>query len=122
YGRFNSVLARLALRVLFRPGRSYRLWFGPLRGLQLFYDRSVNFHAILGLWDLEIFELLNTVLVQSRLLAKDAIVADVGANIGVYTLWLSTHAVGRGHVYAFEPSVDVLEHLSKNLELNNISN
>src|SRR5262249_20282344 len=106
----------------YRPGGAYRIWFGPLRGLRLRYDRSVNFHAILGLWDSQIFALLARVLVKSGLLPKDSVVADVGGNIGYYTLWLSTVAVSSGRVYAFEPSPDPLHLLKDNLRLNGIRN
>jgi FkbM family methyltransferase len=122
YGRFNSSLARNVLKPFFQPGRPYRLWFGPLRGLQMYYERSINFHAILGLWDTETFKLLNRVFVEGGVLSKDSSVADVGANIGYYTIWLSTVLAGNGHVYAFEPSLEVLRFLSSNLEVNNIKN
>jgi FkbM family methyltransferase len=122
YGRFNSSLARTILMPFFRPGKPYRLWFGPLRGRQMYYDRSINFHAILGLWDTETFELLNRIFVDGGLLSKNSTVADVGANIGYYTMWLSTVMAGSGHVYAFEPSLDVLKFLSSNLKINNIGN
>jgi len=120
--RFNSPLVRTVLAPFFRPGRPYRLWFGPLRGLKMYYDRSINFHVILGLWDAETFQLLNRIFVQSALLSKDSIVADVGANIGYYTIWLSTAAASRGHVYAFEPNPEVAGFLSSNLKINNIAN
>ena len=54
YAQFNSAIARAALSTYFRSGRSYRLLMGPLRGSRMRYDRSVNFHAILGLWDADI--------------------------------------------------------------------
>jgi FkbM family methyltransferase len=88
----------------------------------MYYDRSINFHAILGLWDTETFELLNRIFVDGGLLSKNSTVADVGANIGYYTMWLSTVMAGSGHVYAFEPSLDVLKFLSNNLKINNIGN
>ena len=122
YGRFNSVLARDFLGLFYRAGRAYRIWFGPLRGLRMRYDLTVNFHAILGLWDTETFRLLDRVFVRSGLLAKDSVVVDVGGNIGYYTMWLCTVAAERGFVYSFEPSPDAVKFLRDNLDLNNITN
>ena len=94
YGRFNSVLARHLLGLFYRAGGAYRIWLGPLRGLRMRYNLSVNFHAILGLWDTETFRLLDRVFVTSGLLAKDSVLVDVGGNIGYYTIWLCTVAGG----------------------------
>ena len=77
------------------------------------YDPSVNFHAILGLWDAEIFEFLDKVFVKSDLLPKNSTAADVGGNIGYYTIWLGTVAVPSGQVYSFEPNPDVLRILTR---------
>ena len=69
--------------------------FGPLRGLKM----AVNYHAILGLWDQETFRILHRVFSETGLLPEDGIVADVGANIGYYTLWFAKFGVGMGRVY-----------------------
>jgi FkbM family methyltransferase len=122
YLRFNSVLVRHLLGLFYRAGGAYRIWFGPLRGLRMRYDLSVNFHAILGLWDTETFKLLDRVFVRSGLVAKDSVVVDVGGNIGYYTMWLCTVAAEKGFVYSFEPSTDVVQFLRDNLALNNITN
>lgn len=122
YARFNSSMARAALGTYFRPGESYRIPFGPLHGQRMYYDKTVNFHAVLGLWDNEILNFLNRTLVKSGLLRVDSTAADVGANIGYYSMWFSRVAFGNGRVYAFEPSDEALPLLSRNLSLNNIEN
>jgi FkbM family methyltransferase len=88
----------------------------------MYYDKSVNFHAVLGLWDIEILGFLHSTFIKGGLLPKDRVAADVGANIGYYSLWLSRVALGSGHVYSFEPSVETLPLLFKNLALNNVEN
>jgi FkbM family methyltransferase len=122
YFRFNSSTARALLTAVYRPGRPYRLWFGPLRGMKMYYDPSINFHAIRGLWDGEIFSLLNKIFVRGSLLPNDSVVADVGANIGYYTMWFATGVAAKGSVYAFEPSAETLTLLTNNLKLNDIRN
>jgi len=48
--------------------------------------------------------------------------ADVGANIGFYTVLASKLVGDEGVVYAFEPSTECFELLKKNVELNGCSN
>lgn len=122
YLRFNSALARGILRHYYRPGRAYRMWFGPLRGMKLQYDDRINFHSVLGLWDTETLKVLDRVFVKSGLLPKDSIIADVGANIGYYTLWFSKIAATAGKVFSFEPNASVLPVLRTNLDLNHVDN
>jgi FkbM family methyltransferase len=51
----------------------------------------------------------------------DAVCLDVGANIGLYSLGLSSLAPD-GRVYAFEPSPATFAHLESNLERNRATN
>jgi FkbM family methyltransferase len=121
YQRFNSAFARQALGLMFRPGRSYSVCFGPLRGLKLQYDRSINFHTILGLWDAETFRILNRLFVKDRLLPRNSTIADIGGNVGYYSMWFAKIAGARS-VYTFEPNPDVFRILQANIELNRLKN
>ncbi len=104
-------MARRVLALLYKEGEAYRIPFGPLKGLRLHYDRAINYHAVLGLWDLEAFDYLKD------FVREGMVVADVGANIGLFSLW----AARRGtRVYAFEPAPYAVGILRKNLELNHI--
>jgi FkbM family methyltransferase len=122
YLRVNSAFARKMLRLYYCPGKAYRICFGPLRGLKLQYDHHINFHSVLGLWDTEALGLLYRIFVKSGLVPKDSIIADIGANIGYYTLWFSKIAASKGKVFAFEPNADVLPILRTNLNLNHVYN
>jgi FkbM family methyltransferase len=66
------------------------------------------------------FEPGETKLLES-LTPEDGVVADVGANIGWYSLHLARKAK-RGEVLAFEPMPETAAHLRKNLERNNVRN
>lgn len=83
------------------------------------YDRSINYHSILGLWDWEILSVLDRVFVRGELLTTDSTVADVGANVGYYAMWFSK-MVRPQRTYAFEPSPEVLPLLQENLRLNDL--
>jgi len=121
FAQVNSSVARRALSLYFREGRYYTIRFGPLKGLRLYYDRSVDFHAVLGLWDLEGFWMVRKAMDRLGFLDQAVDIADVGANIGYVTLWLARIAP-QSTVHAFEPSPDVLHLLRKNVAGNKSTN
>jgi len=51
---------------------------------------------------------------------KNGVFFDIGANIGLYSLYYAS--VKKGNVYAFEPSVFNLELLAKNIYINKLQN
>ena len=57
-----------------------------------------------------------------RTVQADDVVVDVGANVGFYSLMLSTLVGTGGAVISFEPSVENVEAIQKNIETNNINN
>lgn len=58
----------------------------------------------------------------SRLIKPGMTVVDAGANIGLYSLIASKLVGDKGHVYAFEPSVETYQRLLKNIQLNHSKN
>jgi FkbM family methyltransferase len=52
---------------------------------------------------------------------KDAVIFDIGANIGTYTTWMS-RAFPQGKVYSFEPQRAVFQMLCGNIAINNLYN
>jgi len=104
--QFKRVLVRLPhrQRVVTRFGQ--RIYVDPseLHGFYLYYEREYDDH---------IFNFLG------RNLSRYCRALDLGANIGVYTLFLAARV---DRVDAFEPEPLVLEKLRANLVLNRVSN
>jgi hypothetical protein len=97
--QFNSRVARGLLSLVFREGNDYPVLLGPIRGARLHYERAINYHSILGLWETESYRFLHR-LVGHRGLCEGSVVADVGANVGYFALWASrvVGAKGRGRI------------------------
>jgi FkbM family methyltransferase len=53
---------------------------------------------------------------------KGAVVFDVGANIGIYSLLAGKKAGQQGHVYSFEPADLAYQRLNKNIRINKFEN
>lgn len=118
YGRLNSALARRVLSLFYREGTVYTVPFGCLKGVKLQYDSSINFHAMLGLWETESLELLQRMFTAGVLPSKAPVLCDIGANIGLYTIFMARSFAG-ATVYAFEPA-PVVARLRTHLRLNQI--
>lgn len=120
--QFNSGLVRSLLSHYYQDGQVYTVPLGPLRGVRIRYHPQINYHAMLGLWELDNFRLLHRVLVTGNFLAGNETTCDVGANIGLFSLWLSSYCVPRGTVHAFEAAPNTLETLRDTISLNARSN
>lgn len=114
---FNSSFLRLILSLYYREGRCYRIPFGPLTGSKIWYDRSINYHAVIGVWERNNFLALKKVL--PVLLEKQSVVCayDIGANIGLYSLFFSRYSE-RIKVVAFEAVQDTVRKLKRNIDEN----
>ena len=69
----------------------------------------------------EAFEPLETEIVK-KMIKKGDIVLDIGANIGYYTLIFAKIVGKEGKIYAFEPDLDNLAILKKNVKINGYKN
>lgn len=95
---------------------------------QLVFNLHNNIKAILkrndslALW--AYFYGLDSVIVQTleNYLKPGMIIADVGANTGLYTLICASLVGGTGKVYAFEPVPWLVQRLEENARLNSMTN
>lgn len=78
-----------------------------------FLSRDIAFNKI---WE------INTTNFLKNIINEGQIVADIGANIGYFSLLLSKLVGSKGKVYSFEPELKNFEILKKNVTINNFKN
>jgi FkbM family methyltransferase len=120
--KLSSDTGKKLLSLRFKEGRFYKLMFGHLKGSKLLYRKDVNFHAILGLWEMDSISLLRRLFKKFDLAGKNLVIADVGANIGYYSMFFSKYLGPGTKIFAFEPSSSILSVLRKNIDVNDIRN
>ncbi len=92
-----------------------RILRGPLRGRKWIVGAGSN-ACWVGTYEVDRLRALAAAMTQG------AVVYDVGANVGIYSLLASLRVGASGMVYAFEPLKRNLQYLRRHLELNNVQN
>ena len=119
---FGIPLLRRILKSLYKEGHYYKFRFGKLKGLKSYYRKDINFHTLIGLWETENIEVLDKAIRQLGLNKKDIIIADIGANMGYYSMYFAKYFSPKTKIYAFEPSISIIDVLKKNICINNFKN
>jgi FkbM family methyltransferase len=118
----TSTLSRGFLKMIFREGKSYKVRFGKLKGLKSYYREGVNFHTLIGLYEMDSLKWLEKIISHFGLDKRDVVIADVGANLGYYSMYFGKKLSPGSRIYAFEPSESILDVLKKNIEINKLVN
>lgn len=93
-----------------------KIILGPAKGLRY------KINAISGLSPIFGYEERHVQKTLVKLVKKDMVVYDVGANWGLFTILLSRLVGERGHIYSFEPIPYNAELIKDNLNSNNMHN
>lgn len=112
---------RFALGTIYKENKIYPILFGPWRGMKLRYFSTLQFHMILGLYDTQVTEKLAKVLRATGRAGGKSVYCDLGANVGMYSLWFS-RMIPQGRVFAFEPMPETLRKLRDHIQINAIEN
>lgn len=98
----------------FIKDKIYLSYHGIILNVNLHQDRDLAFDMLfLGDYENEIFTLMG------RLLDKESVFIDVGANIGIHTLY-ALKSLECKKVLSFEPVIDSIRILENNLSLNSV--
>jgi len=107
--RLIKTKSKVDSRLLFKTRFGDYFWLNPNKYL----DQTII--------DTGIFEDKSTAVVE-RLVKKNDIVLDIGANIGYYTVIFSRLVSSSGKILAFEPTKYYRDVLNKNLAVNKVKN
>jgi FkbM family methyltransferase len=113
----RELLAKI-LRVpvsLISPDTEVRILSGPIRGKKWIKGAGPNAYWM-GTYETERFRDL------AEAVRPGAVVYDIGANVGIYSLLASSLAGAAGAVYAFEPLERNLRYLRRHVVLNDLQN
>jgi len=76
-------------------------------------DKGLSTHLLLdGFWEMWVTEII------ARLVRPGMVVADIGANLGYYTLMMGDLVGPKGHVHAFEPNPPIARRLRNSVGMN----
>ena len=107
-------ILRLPLSLIPREAE-VRILRGPLRGMRWVKGAGPN-ACWFGTYE------ASRIRAFANMVAQGAVVYDVGANVGIYSLLASLRAGPSGRVYAFEPLERNLRYLRRHISLNNVQN
>jgi FkbM family methyltransferase len=120
--KIGSPFLRKVLKKIYREGEYYTVRFGKLKGLKVYYRRDINFHTLIGLWEVESLKMFDKLIRIFHLQDKEIVVADIGANMGYYSMYFAKSLSPRAKIYSFEPSVSILDVLKRNIAINHFPN
>jgi FkbM family methyltransferase len=118
---FNAPFLRKMAGLIYKEGKTYRMFVGPMKGKKLYYTKEVNAHAVTGAWELNNFKTLLKLVKKGFKLSPQATIIDVGANIGMYEIFFSKQLGDQAKVIAFEPAREALHMLKQNIAVNKLN-
>jgi FkbM family methyltransferase len=113
-GTLLAKILRLPLSLI-PPETEVRILRGPLRGKKWIAGAGPN-ACWFGTYEVDRLRAFKNAVSQG------AVVYDVGANVGIYSILASLRVGPSGRVYAFEPLDRNLQHLRRHITLNNLLN
>lgn len=102
--------------------RTFSLGVEAGHRIRMGYDPSDDLSRLLYFWGAAGVYEPGFVGVVRQYVRAGSVFLDVGANIGLYTLFAAALVGGRGKVHAFEPNPEVFTDLRRNVDLNGFKN
>ncbi len=120
--QLTSKTVRRILSLKYKDNHFYKLLFGHLKGSKMIYRSDTNFRLILGIWEMDSITVMLRLFRKFELTGKKLIVADVGANVGYYSMFFSKYLAKSSEIFAFEPASSAHSILRQNMGINGIKN
>ena len=88
---FGIPFLRKILTRVYKEGNYYKVRLGKLKGVKLYYRRDINIHTLIGLWETKNIRALGRAIKKLSLDKQDIVIADVGANMGYYSMYFAKY-------------------------------
>ena len=111
----NNKLVQLFVRKICPCGVIRKVMRGPLKGTNFYVAPSMGLTYVLNIGD------LNWAFLRSKV-SEGSVVWDIGANRGQMGLFFSKVVGTTGKTYCFEPMLNLVEELRRNIRINDIEN
>jgi len=111
-----KTLIKKVLKKLLSLRKIDKVLFGRNAGLRFKYNDDLNLDMMLGLHEPNTFEVFRL------FIKKGMVVADIGANVGYFSRFLSRAAGENGKLIAFEPIPQTFQRLADTVQLNGLKN
>lgn len=109
-------IAKSLIRSFLRLRKINRVFIGKNKGFKFHFNNDLNLDMMLGIHEPNTFEVFNLFVKEGM------VVADIGANIGYFSRFLSLMIGPKGRLFAFEPIPDTFERLIETIALNKLTN
>ena len=116
---FNSSVLRKLLGLYYRENKKYSVLFGPMKGMKVVYNKDINFHTVMGLYEKENFDVLGKLIHAMNWKDQPFVFFDAGSNIGMYAMFFAKLLESNSElqIHCFEPG-EIAAVLKQNLALN----
>ena len=109
-------IIRNIIKSYLRSKKVNAIAFGKNKGFRLRYNDQLNVDMLLGFHEPNTFEVFDLFLKEGM------VMADLGANVGYFSRFLSRKVGPAGVVHSFEPMPETFKMLSDTIKLNDLKN
>ncbi len=109
-------IIKALIRKLMSLRKTNKVLFGKNKGFKCRFNKDLNLDMMLGIHEPNTFEVFNLFVKEGM------VVADIGANIGYFSRYLSLKIGPQGKQFSFEPIPHTFERLSETIALNELNN
>ena len=111
-----KIIAKALIRTILKMKKKSKVYFGKNKGFKYLYNKDLNLDMMLGIHEPNTFEVFDLFVKEGM------IVADIGANMGYFSRFLSLKIGQMGKLFSFEPIPKTFERLLETIELNGLKN
>ena len=111
-----KTIAKALIRYILSLRKTNKVFLGKNKGFKYRFNEDLNLDMMLGIHEPNTFEVFDLFVKEGM------VVADIGANVGYFSRFLSKKIGPKGRLFSFEPIPQTFERLSETIILNELNN